>query len=197
MGAFLSQNNISLISGITTVVTSLIALHYMRLEHHREVEEVIDGGRKVKLFLSCEAMIKYLLEMYDQAGEGDVIWAQCVRCVDFSPKVRTKILEAAGRGVRFQMVVYRHSPAVDDFRALFEPIENAEVTEVPGIALSLQGLSNREVVIAFPSMDSYTSVLIRDQDFVRIVKAWFDNQFDTLERGWKEKEYTRIRPNCD
>ena len=67
---------------------------------------------------------------------------------------------------------------MDDFRALFEPIENAEVIEVPGIALSLQGLSNREVVIAFPSMDSYTSILIRDPDFVRIVKAWFDDQFD-------------------
>jgi hypothetical protein len=197
MGAYLSQNIVSIIFGITTAITSIIALRYMRLEHRREVEEVIDGGRKVKLFLSRETMIKYLLEMYDQAGEGDVIWAQCVRCVDFTPKVRTKILEAAGRGVRFQMVVYKHSPAVDDFRALFEPIENAEVIEVPGIALSLQGLSNREVVIAFPSMDSYTSVLIRDQDFVRIVKAWFDNQFDALERRGKEKEYTRIRPRCD
>jgi len=144
-----------------------------------------------------EAMIKYLLEMYDQARSGDVIWAQCVCCVDFTPKVRTKILEAAGRGVRFQMVVYKHSPAVGDFRALFDQIENAEVIEAPGIPLSLQGLSNREVVIAFPSMNSYTSVLIRNRDFVRIVKAWFDNQFDTLERGWKKKEYTRIRPNCD
>ncbi|MGB3715812.1 MAG: hypothetical protein WA996_15405 [Candidatus Promineifilaceae bacterium] len=66
MGAFLSQNIISLIFGITTVVTSLIALHYMRLEHRREVEEVIDGGRKVSLFLSREAMIKYLMEMYDK-----------------------------------------------------------------------------------------------------------------------------------
>ena len=58
MGALLSQNIISLIFGITTVVTSLIALHYMRLEHRREVEEVVDGGRKVKLILSREAMIR-------------------------------------------------------------------------------------------------------------------------------------------
>jgi len=101
-----------------------------------------------------------------------------VRRTDFTPEVRTKILVAAGRGVRFQMVVYKHSPAAGDFRALFEPIENAEVIEVPGIALSLQGLSNRDVVIAFPSMNSYTSVLIRDQDFVRMVKAYLDCQFD-------------------
>ena len=187
MGAFLSQNIVSIIFGITTVITSVIALHYARLEHRREVEEEIDGGRKVKLFLSRRAMIKYLLEMYDQAEDGDVIWAQCVRCVDFTPEVRTKILEAAGRGVSFQMVVYKHSPAVDDFRALFEPIGNADVIEVPGIALSLQGLSNREVVIAFPSMDSYTSVLIRDQDFARVIKAWFDIQFEALERRGNKK----------
>jgi hypothetical protein len=169
----------------------------MRLEHQREVEGVINQSSKARLFLSREAMIKYLLEMYDKAKAGDVIWAQCVRCVDFTPKVRAKILEAAGRGVRFQMVVYKHSPAVEEFRTLFDPIEGAEVIEAPDNAISMQGLSDREVVIAFPSMDSYTSVLMRDQDFVRIVKAWFDNQFDTLERGWKEKEYTRIRPNCD
>ena len=142
-------------------------------------------------------MIKYLLEMYDKADVNDVIWAQCVRCTDFTPKVRQKILEAAGRSVRFQMVINQHSPAVEEFRTLFDPIEGAEVIEAPDNAISMQGLSDREVVIAFPSMDSYKSVLIRDKDFVRTVKAWFDNRFDTLERGWKEKEYTRIRPSCD
>jgi hypothetical protein len=95
------------------------------------------------------------------------------------------------------MVINQHSPAAEEFRGLFDPIEGAEVIEVPDNAISMQGLLDREVVIAFPSMDSYTSVLIRDQDIVRIVKAWFDNQLDTLERGWKEKNYTRIRPNCD
>ena len=95
------------------------------------------------------------------------------------------------------MVINQHSPSAEEFRGLFDPIERAEIIEAPDNAISMQGLSDSEVVIAFPSMDSYTSVLIRDQDFVRIVKAWFDDQFDTLERGWKEKEYTRIRPNCD
>jgi hypothetical protein len=138
------------------------------------VEEVIDGGRKAKLFLSREAMIKYLLEMYDQAKAGDIIWAQCVRCTDFTPEVRTKILEAAGRGVRFQMVINQHSPAVADFRAMFDPIEGAEVIEAPDNAISLQGLSDREVVIAFPGMESYTAVLVRDKYFVGILKSWFD-----------------------
>ena len=84
-------------------------------------------------------MIKYLLEMYDKADVNDVIWAQCVRCTDFTPKVTQKILEAAGRSVRFQMVINRHSPSAEEFRSLFDPIEMAEVIEAPDNAISMQG----------------------------------------------------------
>jgi hypothetical protein len=174
MGAFLSQNIISIIFGVTTVITSLIALRYKRLDHELRVERFLDDGRRAGLFLSREAMIKYLLEMYDQAEAGDVIWAQCVRCTDFTPEVRTKILEAAGRGVRFQMVINQHSPAAEEFRGLFDPIEGAEVIEAPDNAISMQGLSNREVVIAFPGVESYTAVLVRDKYFVGIIRSWFD-----------------------
>jgi len=59
---------------------------------------LVENGRKAGLLLSREAMILYLSEMYDKAGAGDVIWAQCVRCTNFNRDVRTKILEAAGRG---------------------------------------------------------------------------------------------------
>jgi hypothetical protein len=178
MGTFVNQNIISIIFGITTVFTSVIALRYKRLEHEQRVERIMDEGRKVGLFLSREAMIKYLLEMYDLAKAGDVIWAQCVRCTDFTPDVRKKILEAAGRGVRFQMVINQHSPAVEEFRALFAPIEGAEVIESPDNAISMQGLSDREVVIAFPGMESYTAVFIRDPYFVRILWTWSNKRLE-------------------
>ena len=159
------------------MITSVIALRYKRLDHELRVERLLDEGRRAGLFLSREAMIKYLLEMYDQAETGDVIWAQCIRCTDFSTEVRTKILQAASRGVRFQMVVNKHSPAAEEFRALFDPIEGAEVVEAPDNAISMQGLSDREVVIAFPGVESYTAVIVRDKYFVGIVKSWFDSRF--------------------
>ncbi len=180
MGTFLSQNIISFIFGITTVITSLIALRYKRLEHKQRVERILDEGRQAGLFLSREAMIRHLLEMYDQAKAGDVIWAQCVRCTDFTPEVRKKILEAAGRGVRFQMVINQHSPAAEQFRTLFDPIEGAEVMEAPDNTISFQGLSDREVVIAFPGVESYTAVVVRDEYFVRIIKGWLDKRFSEL-----------------
>ena len=97
--------------------------------------------------------------------------------------MRTKILEAAGRGVRFQMVINQHSPAVEEFRTLFDPIEGAAIIEAPDNAISLQGLSSREVVIAFPGVASYTAVLIRDPYFVDIIKGWFDERCNNYCTG--------------
>ena len=105
---------------------------------------------------------------------ADVIWAQCVRCTNFTSEVRTKILEAVGRGVRFQMVINQHSQAAEEFRGLFDSIEGAEAIEAPDNAISMQGLSDHEVVIAFPGVESYTAVLVRDRNFVGIVRSWFD-----------------------
>ncbi|MCI0648001.1 MAG: hypothetical protein L0332_30870 [Chloroflexi bacterium] len=181
MGEFIANNIVSVFFGLTTLITSVIALRYVKLEHRRKVERILGEGRRAGLFLSREAMIKYLLSMYDAAKEGDVIWAQCVRCTDFTPAVRSQILKAAGRGVRFQMIINKYSPSVGEFRALFEPIQTAELVEGTDNAISLQGLSEREVVIAFPGVDSYTAVLMRDRYFVLVVKAWFDKQFSQLK----------------
>ena len=177
MQLFLTDNIINIIFGLTTLLTSAIALHYRRLEHRQRVEHVLEEGRKVGLFLSREAMIRYLLEMYDNAEEGDIIWAQCVRCADFTPQVRKQILKAAGRGVRFEMIVNQYSPAADAFRNLFEPLEAATLVARADNAISLQGLSDRELVLAFPAMESYTAVLIRDPYFVSIIRLWFEQRF--------------------
>jgi hypothetical protein len=121
--------------------------------------------------------------MYDEAERGDVIWAQCVRCTDFTPAVRKQILKAAGQGVCFRMIINQYSPSLKEFQTLFEPLHRARLVEGADNALSLQGLSDREVVIAFPGVESYTAVLIRDRTFTQIVKAWFDARFDALAAG--------------
>ena len=182
MGAFLTENIITIIFGITTFVTAMIALHYQRLEHKLEVDKVIESGRRAGLFLSREAMMTYLLEMYDKAQEGDVIWAQCVRCADFSPEVHKKILKAAGKNVAFRMMINKNTPSLSGFQSLFSPVHNAEVVESEDNVISMQGLSEREVVIALPDIESYTAVLIREEKFVKILKVWFDTRFNKISR---------------
>ena len=83
------------------------------------------------------------------------------------------ILAAAGRGVCFEMVINAYSPAVAEFQALFAPIKQAQVEAREGVRLSLQGLSEKEVVLAFPGMENYTAVVIRDAYFVELVRRWF------------------------
>ena len=183
MGNFLHENLISIIFGITTLITSLIARQYRRLEHRRDVEEVIETGQRVALFLSRAAMIKYLLSMYDRAEAGDTIWAQCIRCADLSSQVHHKILQAAGKDVGYKMIVNRDAPARDAFHTLFAPLQQATVVDATDNALSIQGLSNKEVVIAVPDVQSYTAVLIRDEQVIKIFKAWFDNRFEELQKA--------------
>ena len=183
MKSFLSENIVNIIFGITTVISSAIAIHYKRLEHRQRVERVLDEGRRAGLFLSREAMIKYLLQMYDEAGRGDVIWAQCVRCTDFTPAVRQKILKAAGKGVHFKMLINHHSPATEEFHTLFDPIEGAMVGEATDNTISFQGLSEKEIVIAFPGIESYTAVLIRNRYFVEIIKTWFEKRFRSVAKS--------------
>ena len=46
--------------------------------------------------------------------------------------------------------------------------------------ISVQGLSDREVVIALPGIESYSAVLVRNPNFVKIMKNWFDARFDEM-----------------
>jgi len=177
----LFEHSISLVSVLVAIVSTAVAWYYYRQEYRYRVRKVVENGRKAGLFLSREAMMVYLSQMYDKAEAGDVIWAQCVRCTNFNRDVRAKILEAAGKGVRFEMVIHQHSPALPEFEALFAPIKSATVVAAPDNVLSLQGLSDKEVVIAFAGMESYTAVVIRDTAFVKLVRVWFEKRHKQCE----------------
>lgn len=194
MKIFLSENIVNIIFGITTAISSAIALHYRRLEHRQHVEKVVDEGHQAGLFLSREAMIKYLLQMYDEAEEGDVIWAQCVRCTDFTPAVRKQILKAAGKGVNFKMIINKYSPSLMEFQALFEPLRSAAIVAGIDNAISMQGLAGKKLVIAFPGVESYTAVIVRDTYFIKIMRTWFDGRFKRLvkQRGSNQNSLDNI-----
>ena len=189
------DNIFTIIFGIMATIMSFYVLKYKKMaldykekEHRLQVEGIIDEGRHSVLFLTRESMVNYLIGMYKNANKGDVIWGQCVGCSSYTQEVRSRILDAAGRGIRFKIIVNSFSSALADFRALYDPFQDAELVEAKDNKLRIQGLSNREVVLAFPGVDSYTSVLIRNPHFVEIVKNWFDNRFDKLIQESKEAE---------
>ena len=87
-------------------------------------------------------------------------------------------MKTARKGVHFEMAIHQHSPALPEFQALFAPIKSAKVVAAPDNALSLQGLSDKKVVIAFEGMENFTAVVIRDTAFVKVVRAWFEERME-------------------
>lgn len=79
------------------------------------------------------------------------------------------------------MVINRHSPVVKEFRALFEPIEGAEIFEAPDNAISMQGMSDREVVIAFLGVETFTAALMRDESSVKLIRVIFEGRSAQLQ----------------
>jgi hypothetical protein len=118
--------------------------------------------------------------MYKEAKPGDVIWGQCVGCDDYTPGVRDAVLRAAGMGVRHKLIVNAFAPTLSQFRAIFDPLATATLKEGRDNAISIQGLSAKEVVISIPEMTAYTGLRVRDSYVISILQAWFDNRFASL-----------------
>ena len=182
---FMIDNILTLIFGISAAVTSWLALKYKINERRLRVESNVEKGRHVSIFLTRESMLEYLLAMYEKASKGDIIWGQCVGCRSYTGKVKSTILEAAGRGVQYKIIVNSFAPTLADFRALYDPLKDIELVEGHNNTIRVQGLSEREIVLAFPGVDTYTGILIKDPHFVKIVKKWFDKRFEELKQKSK------------
>jgi hypothetical protein len=176
------ENLLTIIFGITTVVMTSIALRYTIREHRMKVDGIVGDGRNAMLFLSRQAMLTFLGKMYNDSVDGDVIWGQCVSCRDYSSDLRNKVLQAAGKGVHFKIIINGYAPTLNEFRKVYDPINTAELVLGYDNSHRLQGLSEKEVILAFPGVETYTGLLIRDPFFVRLVKGWFDARFETLRK---------------
>lgn len=177
---FIKEHGLTVLFGVVSAITSIIAARYRMLEYQKKIEEVAGEGRQATIFLSRAAMLKQLLRMYVEAKSGEVVWGQCVGCSDYSSQVRIRISEAASRGVTFRMIINRYAPSRAELAALYTSLRGASVVEGLDNALRIQGVSDREVILGLPAVDSYTGVLIRDEFTVRLLHHWFDERFNQL-----------------
>lgn len=180
MGAFLVDHGFELLFGILSTILGIIALRYSIKEHRARTEGIIDESEQVQLYLTREAMLKGLREMYESADPGDTIWGQCVGCRGYSNDVRAVVLAAASRGVRFKVLLNAASPTKDDLRAVFAPLRTAEIREAMDNDIRIQGLSNKEVIVAFPTANSYPAICIRERHFLSVMKNFFDKRWASV-----------------
>lgn len=180
LASFISENVTAIVFGCTTVLTSLLALYYARRQHQVGVEKTVSQGGSLSVFLSREAMLPALLDMYVSAGAGDTIWGQCVGCRAYSSDVRSVILEAASRGVKYKLISNGHAPTAGEFRSMYDALSTAQLVEGLDNSLRIQGLNEREVILGFPSLEGYTAIRVRDPHVASIFRGWFDERFACL-----------------
>ncbi|MEL6445590.1 MAG: hypothetical protein AAFY55_11450 [Bacteroidota bacterium] len=191
---FIVDNIVAIIFGLATVILSFVTLRLKLSEHKAVASRVVGAGRQVSMFLDRDAMLEEMLSMYDRSKSGDMIWVQCVGCGNYSSRVRTKVLEAAGKGVSFQIIVNSRAPSVGQLRSIFDPINSAEVLGSEDNTIRIQGLSDSEVIIGLPGVDSYTGIRIVDRHIVSLFRNWFDKRVLQVRQEGGVKDGGAIKP---
>ena len=176
---------VAIVFGVIAGVVAFRTLRYTKGQYDMQLQKAISVSDKLTIFLTRDEMVGYLLAMYDRASPGDVIWGQCVSCRDYTGEVRRKILDGAAKGIHYKIIVSSHAPEAESLRELFAAVRNAEVLEAADNKIRIHGLSTKEVMIGLPDVERYTALLVRDQHFTAIIKAWFDDRFNGLAQASK------------
>lgn len=186
LGAFLKDNAVAITFGIISLITALLAIYYARKSYHLERRSPErNSNRSVIVYWTREDMISSLLEQYTLAQPGEEIWAHAVGLQNFPGEVHNRIMTAAAKGVTFRYLVQSGHPATDEFVNIFRPIRSAEIAAAPDNRLRVQGLSGREVVVAFPTLTTYTAIRVTDPEFVAVLEEWFDRRWATAVKNHK------------
>lgn len=180
---FIAAHILELLFGLVASITSIAALYFAAKSYRISQGKALNPTfGSVNLFLSRDAMVEQLFGMYERAKDGDTIWAQTVSMRNYKGDVRGVVLGAAGRGIKFRMILNRSASGAEEFATLFGQIRSAELALADDNKVRIQGLSEREVIIAIPSLTGYIALRISDSDVVRIFKSWFDDRFDQLTK---------------
>ena len=180
---FVVDNLATILFGIVSAITSVAAIYYAREANQlqKQVNPDIGDGRSVTLFLTRQSMIDALFEQYDRALSGSEVWAHAVGLQNFPGEIEKKVLSAASRGASFRYLVPRDNPAISSFTQLFAPIRAATIRTRTDNRIRMQGLRGREVIVAFPTLTTYTAIRVTDQSFLDLVEHWFDERWDRAE----------------
>lgn len=168
----------NVVLSIITAISIIVAIHYKRKDYQLANENRMRISGKLELFYSRESMLKYLHTMYDRAEASDTIWGQSISGRNYG-SVGDKILNAAARGVHYKMIFNKNAHTINQVIDLFKTVDTAEVVELENNNVRLQGLSNKEVMIAISTERDYFGVLIKDENIVRLFHDWFEARFNS------------------
>ena len=149
-------------------------------EHLIKLNEFMQVSDKLTVFFSRDAMFKHLFSMYNKAKKDDVIWGQAVSGNAYGD-VAELLLKAVRRGVTFEIIFPdMDNDLKEEMREQMKMFSKNKVYTRADNDIRIQGLSDKEVVIALPSSNNtYFAVLIKDEPVVRVFRNWLSSRFDT------------------
>lgn len=177
MLSFAYDHGVSLVIGVIGIVIGLGGLYYARRQTRMAIEKAVSINKFLKVYLSRDEMVADLLGMYSKAESGDVIWGQCVNCSGYSASVQHNVLDAAARGVKFRIIINSNAPRKAELSSIYEAVRAAELIERSDNTLSVQGLSDQEVVVSFPTIGNYNAISLRHPVIVNVMRQWFEERF--------------------
>lgn len=164
---------------VTTIISTWAAIYYKKKEYSINTGKKIKMNNKVTIFTSRDEMLKYLHSMYDRAEKDDCIWGQSVSGNIYGD-VNGKIVTAAARGVKFKIIfssdIETKEVPKKELKEVFKTV-NAQICLRDDNDIRIQGLSDKEIVLAFPTSDKYISLLIKDKAVIKVWRNWFANRF--------------------
>lgn len=171
---------------ITNIISVLVAIHYKRRDYRTNIDDNIILNDKITVFTTRNKMLEYLHSMYTKALPGDIIWGQSVSGNIYGD-VNAEIVSAATRGVKFEMIfnsdIDKITNSKKELKELFT-ILNATIKLKDDNDIRIQGLSTKEVVVAFPTNRRYIAVLIKDEPVVSVLRNWFLSRFQSDYNKW-------------
>jgi len=160
----------------TTLISTIFAIYYKRKEYKVITNRTIRISSLITIYETREAMLKGLHQMYDIAQPNDIIWGQSVSGRNYGSVV-DKISLAASRNVRFKFLFNKNASVINQIKDVFCTISTAQIKESEGNIVRIQGLSEKQVIIAISDYSSYIGLQISDPTIVCIFKEWFDKRF--------------------
>jgi len=166
---------ISLLLLTTNIVSVIYNIRLKRKEHLHTIENTINTDTNITIFTTRESMLSYLHSMYDRAENGDILWGQSVSGHIYGD-VNGKIIDAASRGVKFQMIFNQNTISINRVIDVFRAIKGTTIVLRSDNDVRIQGISEKEAVIAISTDKKYSAIVIRDRAIVRVLRAWFEER---------------------
>ena len=169
---------LAIIFGVSTIMLSIIAIRLQIKQYNKDIESLIRIGNFFEIYTTRESLKNALQQMYYDAEKNDIIWGQCVGCSNYFDNLYELLLKKSVEGVRFKVIVNSNSD--NELVELFSKIVTAETKKSSDVKIRLHGLSSKQLICSFKSINGMAAIKIYDENLINIVRNDFETRWNEL-----------------